>query len=201
MLQLGYNMYPFRFNYRNRRCFVAAYIIAEEERNRCSEHSSFRLLFMNRNNLNETLELYINSGRITDCNITQLRNFFGIEFDPNGFGFMDNFCQALVDQCPPAAVEIVDDELVNVEIHSLCGELKLDPNQCYRLSIMRLQPPRHRNPNKYQLALRKFPHASRQYADARDVTYCFTDDPNREVSEEEAIARFIEHEHHRAIHL
>ena len=54
-----------------------------------------------------------------------------------------------------------------------------------------------RNANKYQLALKVFPHASKQYEDAMDVTYCFTDNPNDEVPEDVAIERFIQNEQKR----
>ena len=45
--------------------------------------------------------------------------------------------------------------------------------------------------------LKVFPHASKQYEDAMDVTYCFTDNPNDEVPEDVAIERFIQNEQKR----
>ena len=110
---------------------------------------------------------------------------------------MDAFCSALQRQCPPDVEPIEDEELVRVERHSLCRKLDLDPEHCYRLSIMRLPQPKKRNANKYQLALKVFPHASKQYEDAMDVTYCFTDNPNDEVAEDVAIERFIQNEQKR----
>ena len=62
---------------------------------------------------------------------------------------------------------------------------------------MRLPQPNKRNANKYQLAVKVFPHASKQYEDAMDVTYCFTDNPNDEVPEDVAIERFIQNEQKR----
>ena len=76
--------------------------------------------------------------------------------------------------------------------NGLCRKLDLDPEHCYRLSIMRLPQPKKRNANKYQLALKVFPRASKQYEDAMDVTYCFTDNPNDEVPEDVAIERFFQ---------
>lgn len=76
-------------------------------------------------------------------------------------------------------------------------DIAFDPEHCYRLSIMRLPQPKKRNANKYQLALKVFPHASKQYEDAMDVTYCFTDNPNDEVPEDVAIERFIQNEQKR----
>jgi len=197
MFKLYFNMYPFAFNYRENRFFVAAYVLTEEERLTCPQYTLFRLEFMKRQNLNDTYELYMNSRGILEFNPTELRNYFGIEFDPNGYRFMDAFCGALRAQCPPDVEPIEDDELVRVERHSLCRKFNLDPEHCYRLAIMRLPQPKQRDANRYQLALRVFPHASRQYEDALDVTYRFTDNPDEEVPEAIAIERFIQNERRR----
>lgn len=122
--------------------FVAAYAITEEERNYCPEYALFRLLFMKQHNLDDTYELYINSIGVLEYDPTGLRNYFDIAFDPNGYGFMDAFCSALQRQCPPDVEPIEDEEPVRVERHSLCRKLDLDPEHCYRLSIMRLPQPK-----------------------------------------------------------
>lgn len=197
MYGFRFNMYPFAFNYHGNRFFVAAYVITEEERSKCPQYTLFRLVFMRRQNLDDIYELYINSIGILECNLTELRNYFDIEFDPNGCKFMDVFCCALSAQCPPDVEPIQNEELVRVERHSLCRKLGLDPEHCYRLSIMRLPHPKKRNANKYQLALKIFPHASKQYEDAMDVTYCFTANQDEEVPEDLAIERFIQNEQKR----
>lgn len=200
MFDFRFNMYPFAFNYHENRFFVAAYVLTEEERLVCPQYTLFRLQFMKRQNLDDTYELYMNSRGILEFNPTELRNYFGIEFDPNGYGFMDAFCNALRIQCPPDVEPIENEELVRVERHSLCRKFNLDPEHCYRLAIMRLSQPRQRDANRYQLALRVFPHASRQYEDALDVTYRFTDNPDEEVPEDIAIERFIQNERKRNVH-
>lgn len=197
MFEFHFNMYPFAFNYRENSFFVAAYILTEEERLVCPQYALFRLQFMKRQNLDDTYELYMNSRGILGFNPTELRNYFGIKFDPNGYGFMDAFCNALRTQCPPDVEPIENGELVRVERHSLCRKFNLDPEHCYRLAIMRLPKPKQRDANRYQLALRVFPHASRQYEDALDVTYRFTDNPDEEVPEDIAIERFIQNERRR----
>ena len=130
------------FNFRGNNFFVAAYAITEEERNYCPEYALFRLLFMKQHNLDDTYELYINSIGVLEYDSTGLRNYFDIAFDPNGYGFMDAFCSALQRQCPPDVEPIEDEELVRVERHSLCRKLDLDPEHCYRLSIMCLPQPK-----------------------------------------------------------
>ena len=188
----------FAFNYHDNGFFVAAYVITEEERSKCPPYALFRLVFMRRQNLDDIYELYINSIGILELNLNEFRNFFDIEFDPNGYGgFMDAFCRALSTQCPPDVEPIEDEELVRVERHSLCRKLELDPEHCYQLSIMRLPHPKKRDANKYQLALKVFPHASKQYEDAMDVTYCFTANQDEEVPEDLAIKRFIQNEQRR----
>lgn len=197
MYELHLNMYPFLFRYNYNEFFVAAYIITDEERADCPEYALFRFMFMRRNNLDDTYELYMNSNGILNYNPTELRNYFEIAFDPNGFGFMKAFCEALQEQCPQNVVPIEDEELVRVERHSLCRKLNLNPEHCYRRAIMRLPKPKQRNANKYQLALKIFPHAARQYENAKDVTYCFTENQNEEVPENVAIERFIKNEERR----
>ncbi len=144
-----------------------------------------------RQNLDDVFELYINSGGILEFKPTKYRNYFDIEFDPNGYGFMDAFYRALSTQCPPDVEPIENEELVRVERHSLYRILELNPEHCYRLSIMRLLYPKKRNANKYQLALKVFPHASKQYEDAMDVTYCFTTNQDEEVPEDIAMENTI----------
>ncbi|MDD2972795.1 MAG: hypothetical protein PHE02_11780 [Lachnospiraceae bacterium] len=57
--------------------------------------------------------------------------------------------------------------------------------------------PKQRNANRFQLAKVIFPHATELYADAFDVTYRFTNNPDDEVSEDIAIERFTYNERHR----
>ena len=97
---------------------------------------------MRRQNLDDIYELYMNSRGILEFNPTELRNYFDIKFDPNGCEFMNALCRALSTQCPTDVEPIENEELVRVERHSLCRKLELDPEHCYRLSIMRLSHPK-----------------------------------------------------------
>lgn len=204
MYEVGYTMYPFTFSYKGIETFVAAYIITDEERKKepLIKYGLFRLIFMKKTNLDETFECCINSIRFVSCDLTKLRHFFKIPFQKDGTGFLDYFADKLNRQCPKKAYKIVDPDLVKIERRCLCKKLKLDPERCYRSKIMRLGKktdgtPKQRNPYKYQLALKVFPRASYIYRDAYDVTYCYTDDPLNEVSEEIAIERFIKRENQR----
>ena len=201
MYEYHFNMYPFKFNYRENNFFVAAYSIAKKERTQLNQYALFHLIFMKQGKLDDTYELYINTNGIIEFNLTELRNYFGIEFAENGFGIIKAFCCALITQCPPFVKTIEDEELLKVERYSLCKKMGFDPEHCYRLSIMRLPQPKKRNANTYQLALRIFPNASKQYKNAMDVTYCFTANPDEEVSEEIAIERFVQNEQKRKINL
>ena len=91
-----------------------------EERSKCPRYTLFRLVFMRRQNLDDIYELYMNSRGILEFNPTELRNYFDIDFDSNGYEFMDAFCRALSTQCPPDVEPIENEELVRVERHSLC---------------------------------------------------------------------------------
>ena len=197
MRQLQINMYPFKFNYLGNKFFVAAYCISKNERTELTQYALFHLIFMKQGKLDDTYELYINSREIMEFDLTKLRNYFGIEFDSKGISFLYAFCCALSTQCPPDIESFEDEELLKVEKYSLCKKLGVDPDHCYRLAIMRLPQPHKRNPNRYQLALRIFPNASKQYKNAMDVTYRFTANPDEEVSEEIAIERFIKNEQKR----
>ncbi len=201
MRQLQINMYPFKFNYRGNNFFVAAYSISKNERTELTQYALFHLIFMKQGKLDDTYELYINSREIMEFNLTELRNYFGIEFDSKGISFLNAFYSALSTQCPPDIESFEDEELLKVERYSLCKKLGFDPEHCYRLSIMRLPQPKKRNANTYQLALSLFPNASKQYKNAMDVTYCFTANPDEEVSEEIAIERFIQNEQKRKLKL
>lgn len=199
MRELAYNMYPFYFTYNRETYYIAAYILTDDEREALPQYAYalFHLVFMKRRNLDDTYELYLNSNGILDYNPTKLRIYFGIDFDPNGYDFIKRFCNALEEQCPPCEAHITDDILLHVEKHTLCRKLEIDPEHCYRLAIVRLPKTKQRNANRYQLAKVIFPHATELYADAFDVTYRFTDNPDDEVPEDIAIERFTYNESRR----
>lgn len=199
MRDFAYNMYPFYFNYNQETYFVAAYILTDKERVSLPQYAYalFHFIFMKRGNLDDVYELYMNSDGILEYNPTELKGYFGINSDPNGYGFMLRFCNALVEQCPQCTANITDEDLLHVEKHTLCKKLEIDPEHCYRLAIVRLPEPKLRNANRYQLAQIIFPHATELYAKAFDVTYRFTDNPDDEVDEDRAIERFTYNERHR----
>lgn len=204
MYQVGYTMYPFVFTYKGIETFVAAYIITDEERAKdpTIQYGLFRLVFMKKNDLDDTFECCINSKRFLICNLTELRHFFKIPFEKDGTGFLTCFANRLNQQCPQKAYKIVAPDLVKIERRCLCKKLNLDPEHCYRSKLMRLGKKldgksKQRDPYKYQLALKVFPHASYIYRDATDVTYCFTDDPEKEIPEEIVIERFNQREEKR----
>ena len=202
MYKVQYNMYPFEFSFNYVDTFVAAYIITNDERqeNVSLRYVLFRLIFMKQDNLDDILECYINANGIVDYQRQALMTFFNINYNPHSRkDFMNRFCATLSMSCPQHAVIIHREDLVRVEMHSLCRRLNLDPEHCYRRGIIRLGKDingkqRHRDPNTYQLALLKFPHAAKQYENETTVTYSFTREENEEVEESVAIHRFIENE-------
>ena len=204
MFTYNYNMYPFFYSFNGVNTFVALYVITPEERQliRRLKYVLFRLIFMNQNNLNNTIECYLNSQGITDYNRDAFINFFHIQQNHQGVNFMKELCHSLVNQCPSEIHPIKDPDLIKVERHSLCHILGYDPDHCFRKSIIRLNKTikgkqKHRDPNTFQLALRLFPNAANMYKDDDTVTYAFTGNENESVEESVAIARFIANEQKR----
>lgn len=194
MFELKYNMYPFFYSFNNVHTFAAIFCISDKERKENPElrYVLFRLVFMKKTNLDDALQCFININGITDYDRNNFREYFNIR--GIGYGdFMNDLCKKLVSSCPKHAKEIENEELEYAERHSLCRTLKLNPSKCYRKSIIRLST-KERDPNTYQLALRLFPHAAKQYEKDKSVTYGFTDDKEKEVPEEVAIERFIKRE-------
>ena len=202
MYEISYSMYPFFFHYNSIHTFAALYVITKEERDLDPKmkYVLFHLIFMKEDDLDESIECYINSQGICEYNHKLFREFFEIQDNPNAFGnFMGGLCAALVRQCPPHATSIGDPRLLQAERHSLCRKLNLDPDRCYPLKIMRLGEglngkQKYRDPNKYQLALRLMPHAAKLYEKEKRITYCFTDDETKAVEESVAIKRFTKKE-------
>lgn len=93
MYEVRYNMYPFRFYYKREAYFVVAFILTDKEREKYPEYqyALFRFVFMKRNDLDDTYELFINKLGVLEYNLTELRRYFGIDYDPNGFEFMKYF--------------------------------------------------------------------------------------------------------------
>lgn len=205
MYEVQYNMYPFEFCFNRVDTFVAAYIITNDERqeNVSLKYVLFRLIFMKQDDLDDVLECYINANGIVEYQRQALMTFFNINYNSCAKeDFMDLFCTMLSNVCPLHATIIQREDLLHVEIHSLCRQLNLDPAHCYRRGIIRLGKDangkqKHRDPNTYQLALIKFPHAAKQYESETTITYSFTGEENEEVEEAVAIHRFIENEKRR----
>ena len=198
MYTISYNMYPFFFQYNEVHTFAALYVVTNEERiaHPKLKYVLFRLIFMKQNDLNQSIECFLNSNGICDYNHPALREFVGVRDDANTLGnYMNGLCDALVHQCPEHAYPVENERLIQAERYSLCRILNLDPNHCYPLSIMRLGKDangnqRYRDPNKFQLALLLMPHAARLYGDNKTITYCFTNDEALAVDEAVAIRRF-----------
>lgn len=183
----------FRFDYKKERYFVSVCLLTDEDRKKKeAEYALVRLCFMRERNLDDYLDCYANSVKIT-AGMTELRNFLGVEYQSDGRAWLDAFCEYF-GQFIPLKIPATNAIEQQVVIRTLCLHEKRDPNRTFRSYMFRngkengIQ--KHRTEYNGQLALFRFPQLYPRFKDDKTISFAFTADPNLEKSEAEILANF-----------
>ena len=195
-------VYTYRYEYNNVNCFIAICLLTEDDKKLVStKYALIRIRFMKTNNLGDYIDCYANSNKI-DNNINEIRKFFNIPWNNDGFILWLNRFYEHFNNHIPHELFLMDDELQNVTIRTVCAHEGRDPNRIYRHHLLRHLKDengkcKHRTEYNSQLAAWKFPHLYDNYRNDKTVSFAFTDNPAEEVSEEYALAQFIKIERRR----
>lgn len=190
----------FRFTYRQIAYFVAVCLLTEEDRKKKkAEYALVRLCFMKADNINEFLDCYANSVKIT-AGLTELRNFLEVEYQEDGIawinGFLDYFGMNI-----PVVVPIPGAAEREAIISTICRHENRDPNRIYRNYIFRNGiengKQKHRTEYNGQLASIRFPALYPKFKNDKTISFAFTDEAEAEKSEEEILWNFEQNEWHR----
>lgn len=184
----------FRFTYKSCNYFVAVCLLTEEEQSKESnKYALVRLRFMRVRNLDDYLDCYANSRRMIE-HYGKIRQFFGVEMQPDIHCWIDSFLSYLGKRIPKKAPENKNKDEHNAVIRTICHHENRDPNRIYRSHIFRNGKingkQKYRTEYNAQLAAVRFPHLYQIFKTDKIVSFAFTDDFNKEKSEAEILENF-----------
>lgn len=187
----------FRFIYKKIAYFIAVCLLTEEDRKKTeAEYALVRLCFMKANNINDFLDCYANSVKIT-AGLTELRNFLGVEYQEDGIAWKNGFLDFLGKKIP-TVVSIPSASEQDVIMRTICRHENRDPNKIYRYYMFRNGKEngkqKHRTEYNGQLASIRFPVLYPRFRNDKTISFAFTDDKEAEKSEEEIIWNFEQNE-------
>lgn len=187
----------FRFTYKQIVYLVAVCLLTGEDRkNKKSEYALVRLCFMKADNINDFLDCYANSVKIT-AGLTELRNFLGVEYQKNGIAWINGFLDHL-GKTIPTVVPILDAAKQEAIISTICRHENRDPKRIYRNYMFRNGKEngkqKHRTEYNGQLASIRFPMLYPRFKNDKTISFAFTEDIEAEKSEEEILLNFEKNE-------
>ena len=192
MKEKGWIIAVFSFVYKRESYFV----IVERFTNRASrpEYMLCKLTFRKKSNINCKLEMNANSERL-DIDAKSLRVYFGIAYVANLGKILRQFTRFLGRSVPKEFNVPVDSESRAVMVDALSGGDSEDPSKLYCFKIRR-NPLRKDggpslrsdfNDNKARLL---HPGLYQIFKDDKTVSFCFTNDRNKERSDELILESF-----------
>lgn len=187
----------FRFSYKKREYFVAVCLLTDEDcKKQETKYALVRLCFIRGNDLSQYLDCYANSQRFL-VDMTDLRNFLGVEYQPDGIEWIKGFTQ-FFGQNIPDHIPNMNNAEQNVALRTICRHEGRDPNRIYRSHIFRngKQNGRQKYRTEYngQLASVRFALLYPRFKQDRTISFAFTDDPALEKEENEILRNFERNE-------
>ena len=126
----------FRFHYKRSGYYVAVCLLTDEDKKKKeAKYALVRLCFILQNDLNQYLDCYANSIKFS-AGMTELRNFLGVEFQPDGREWIQGFTQYF-GKFIPEYIPQMDSSEKRIALHTICRHEGRDPNRIYRSYIFR----------------------------------------------------------------
>lgn len=187
----------FRFIYKQKVYIVAVCLLTEEDRKKKeAEFALVRLCFMKADDINDFLDCYANSIKIT-AGLTELRHFLGVEYQKDGNAWMNGFLKYLGDNIP-IDIPTPDESDQEAIISTICRHENRNPNRIYRKYISRNGKEngrqKHRTEYNAQLASIRFPKLYPKFRDDKTISFAFSENVEDEKSEEEILLNFEQNE-------
>ena len=193
-----------KYSYNNVDCYIAYCLLTQEDKLLEKYHYAIlRMRFIHCNDLENYIDCPANSRGI-DVKYGKLRRFFNIKYDPNGTGEWYNKLIADIGKSISPYIPQQTDELNKTSINTVCQHENRDPNRIYRSHLLRHHVDDNGNGKcrteyNSQLAAFRFPSLYKHYRNDKHVSFAFTDDINKEVTEQEAYDKFIDLEQKRKL--
>lgn len=191
-----------KYSYNKVNCYIAFCLLTDEDRkNKFYKYALLSVKFIEQENFDNVVICPANSLGLS-IPYGELRRFFNIQYDPNGYEMWSAALINSIGNMITPNIPSQTPELQHVNIHTVCKHENRNPNRVYRSYLMRHPMDDKGNAKcrtgyNAQLASIKFPKLYNLYRNDKHVSFCFTDDPNKEVSEQEAYDNFIRLEKHR----
>lgn len=190
----------FRFSYNQVKCYVAVCLLNEkEEKKEETKYALVRLCFMKADNINDFLDCYANVKGIT-AGMTELRKFFGIEYQEDGVAWINSFMECLGKKIPVVVPEPDESEQKAI-IHTICRHENYNPNRIYRKYMFyngkENGKQKHRTEYNGQLASIRFPKLYPKFKNDKTISFAFTENEKDDKSEEEILENFERNERRR----
>lgn len=190
----------FRFHYKESEYFVAVCLLTDEDHKKQeAKYALVRLCFIRGNDLDQYLDCYANSKGYS-AGMTELRRFLGVEYQPDGIGWIQGFAQ-FFGKFIPDHIPKMNNHEQNIALYTICRYEGRDPNRIYRSYIFRngKQNGRQKHRTEYngQLASARFFALYPMFQQDRTISFAFTDDPTLEKSEDEILRNFERNERNR----
>lgn len=194
MEEKGWNIDSFLFHYRNIEYIVLVklYLVSEKK----PQYALVKLEFIKSDDMNNRLLIPTNTnGFMTDIvSITEIRNFFGVEYQENLGVFIQQFYRYLAHFIP---VKVLDDKS-DIEKKAMVISLSIsdseNPNKKYCKSVMRnpivngKQKTRSIfNDNKTRILRLDL---YQEFADDETISFCYSEDRTEEKSKSEIMRNF-----------
>ncbi len=182
------------FTYKQTNYFVAVCLLTENERNKAeTKFALVRLCFMHADDLDNSFECYATSYSILSS-ITEIRHFFGVKYQANGFDWINKFLANLNNHIP---IEVpMENNYDNICAHVICKAEYRDPNRIYRSHLIRNGvingKQKHRTVYNSQLAELRYPKLYPKLKDDKTISFAFTDNPAKEKTEEQILLEFTQ---------
>ena len=188
----------FRFKYKQKEYFVAVCLLTDEDRKKqVADFALVRLCFMRADNIEMYLDCYANSKDIT-AGITQLRYFLDVEYQEDGFEWLNSFLSYLGKHIPTKVCDNHDENEKAAVLHTICRHEKRNPARIYRHHMFRNGKEngkqKHRTEYNGQLAAFRFPNLYPKFKTDTEISFAFTENPIEEKSETEILDNFERNE-------
>lgn len=184
------------YAYNNTNCYIAFCLLTSEDKEKEKyKYALLRIRLIKQDNLDEYIDCPANSSGLS-VKYGELRRFFNIEYCLEGTGkWYDDLIINIGNIITPN-IPNQTERLEGININTVCRHENRDPNRIYRSHLLRHSIDKNgegkcRTEYNSQLASFKFPHLYEIYRNDKHVSFAFTDNPDEEVSEQDAYNKFI----------
>ncbi|WP_144561378.1 DUF6037 family protein [Bacillus mycoides] len=184
----------FLFLYKRQEFIVLVKVYSKGEK-KDSQYAIVKLEFIKRGQRGKSLYAYADMYRVHFSDLTSFRNFFGIEYKENSRDLMEEFAQYFSTYIPDRLL-INKEEALKKSITEYLNKADSESSAgIYCIGVRRNGlkkdgTPGQRSPENNQKAALLKPELYRRLVDDTTISFCFSEDPTRESTDEDILLRW-----------